>query len=102
MTNIDNLVKIQKEQSVTYESLPGFVAKYRIDPDMNLTLLSANARFMEYFGEEGESSPLYQRNIDVNMEIILKYGEEIRKEMCIRDSRRPALAQWTDGDVFYW
>ena len=79
MTNIDNLVKIQKEQSVTYESLPGVVAKYRIDPDMNLTLLSANARFMEYFGEEGESSPLYQRNIDVNMEIILKYGEEIRK-----------------------
>ena len=79
MTNIDNLVKIQKEQSVTYESLPGFVAKYRIDPDMNLTLLSANARFMEYFGEAGESSPLYQRNIDVNMEIILKYGEEIRK-----------------------
>ena len=79
MTNIDNLVKIQKEQSVTYESLPGFVAKYRIDPDMNLTLLSANARFMEYFGEEGENSPLYQRNIDVNMEIILKYGEEIRK-----------------------
>ena len=79
MTNIDNLVKIQKEQSVTYESLPGFVAKYRIDPDMNLTLLSANARFMEYFGEEGESSPLYQSNIDVNMEIILKYGEEIRK-----------------------
>lgn len=79
MTNIDNLVKIQKEQSVTYESLPGFVAKYRIDPNMNLTLLSANARFMEYFGEEGESSPLYQRNIDVNMEIILKYGEEIRK-----------------------
>ena len=79
MTNIDNLVKIQKEQSVTYESLPGFVAKYRIDSDMNLTLLSANARFMEYFGEEGESSPLYQRNIDVNMEIILKYGEEIRK-----------------------
>lgn len=79
MTNIDNLVKIQKEQSVTYESLPGFVAKYRIDPDMNLALLSANARFMEYFGEAGESSPLYQRNIDVNMEIILKYGEEIRK-----------------------
>lgn len=79
MTNIDNLVKIQKEQSVTYESLPGFVAKYRIDPDMNLTLLSANARFMEYFGEEGESSPLYRRNIDVNVESILKYGEEIRK-----------------------
>ena len=30
MTNIDKLVKMQKEQSVTYESLPGFVAKYRM------------------------------------------------------------------------
>ena len=30
LTNIDDLVRTQKEQSVTYENLPGFVAKYRI------------------------------------------------------------------------
>lgn len=54
ITNIDDLVQIQKEQSVTYESLPGFVAKYRIDQEMNMNLLEANARFTEYFGCEAE------------------------------------------------
>ena len=42
LTNVDDLVKMQREQSVTYESLPGFVAKYRIeklDSGMELTLL---------------------------------------------------------------
>ena len=79
MTNIDKLVKMQKEQSVTYESLPGFVAKYRIDADMNLTLLFANSRFVEYFGEGDENNPLYLRNIEDNREIILRYREEILK-----------------------
>ena len=79
MTNIDKLVKMQKEQSVTYESLPGFVAKYRIDADMNLTLLFANSRFVEYFGEGDEDNPLYLRNIEDNREIILRYREEILK-----------------------
>ena len=31
LTNIDNVVRIRKEQSVTYENLPGFVAKYRVE-----------------------------------------------------------------------
>ena len=79
MTNIDKLVKMQKEQSVTYESLPGFVAKYRIDADMNLTLLFANSRFVEYFGEGDEDNPLYLRNIEDNRKIISRYREEILK-----------------------
>ena len=79
MTNIDKLVKMQKEQSVTYESLPGFVAKYRIDADMNLKLLFANSRFVEYFGEGDEENPLYLRNIEDNREIISRYREEILK-----------------------
>ncbi len=29
LTNVDDLVRMEREQSVTYESLPGFVAKYR-------------------------------------------------------------------------
>ena len=79
MTYLDKLVKMQKEQSVTYESLPGFVAKYRIDADMNLTLLFANSRFVEYFGEGDEDNPLYLRNIEDNREIISRYREEILK-----------------------
>ena len=47
LTNIDDLVQMQRERSVTYENLPGFVAKYRIDWDLGMVLLDANARFME-------------------------------------------------------
>ena len=68
LTNIDHIVQMQKEQTVTYESLPGFVAKYQImikDGKMSFELLEANSRFMEYFGEVDEygQRPLYQKNL---------------------------------------
>ena len=50
MTNIDDIVKIQREKSIAYESLPGFVAKYRIGLDCSLELLDSNSRFKMYFG----------------------------------------------------
>lgn len=71
-TNIDDLMRMQREQSVTYESLPGFVAKYRIDRDLNMVLLESNARFLDYFGGEpvrGEN-PLYKKNIKDNWDVI--------------------------------
>ena len=77
MTNIDDLVRIQQEQSVTYESLPGFVAKYRIDQDLRMTLLDGNARFMEYFGEGGGKGSLHQENIDRNMDVLMEAREHI-------------------------
>ena len=83
LSNVDDLVQMQKEQSVTYESLPGFVAKYRIDQfheQMDLHLLSANERFMEYFGNDGNraGSSLYQKNIADNMEILNEQKAKIR------------------------
>ena len=75
LTNVDDLIKIQREQSVTYESLPGFVAKYRIDwmdGGLDMTLLEANGRFLDYFGPEGDrgGNPLYRQNILDNLEIL--------------------------------
>ena len=83
LTNVDDLVKMQREQSVTYESLPGFVAKYRIeklDSGMELTLLSANHRFMEYFGGNNNraADSLYNRNVQENMEMIERQKSRIR------------------------
>lgn len=76
MTNIDDVVRMQKEQSVTYESLPGFVAKYRIDPHLNLTLLEGNSRFMEYFGAGQDSdNSLHKENITKNLDVILSQRE---------------------------
>lgn len=80
ITNIDDLVHIQKEQSVTYESLPGFVAKYRIDQELNMTLLDSNARFVDYFGGEPErrGNELYQKNMADNWDIINGQRESIQ------------------------
>ena len=75
LTNIDNVVRIRKEQSVTYENLPGFVAKYRIEmeeDELNLILLDANVPFLNNFGEEKErrTSALSRQNMEDNAEII--------------------------------
>lgn len=79
LTNVDDLVRMQKEQSVTYESLPGFVAKYRIDNDLRMTLLEGNTRYMNYFGyDAGDGSGgLHLRNIEANMEAILEQKENL-------------------------
>ncbi|WP_425516070.1 response regulator [Anaerolentibacter hominis] len=79
MTNIDDVVRMQKEQSVTYESLPGFVAKYRIDPHLRLTLLEGNSKFMEYFGagKDGAEGILHRQNIVDNMDVIMEQREKL-------------------------
>ena len=56
ITNIDSLVRMQKEQSVTYENLPGFVAKYRVEAD-GFYFLDANDRFREFFACHGRTWP---------------------------------------------
>lgn len=80
MTNIDEAVKMQKEQSIAYESLPGFVAKYRIGQDYSMTLLNSNRRFKEYFGEIGKSEEedsLHLRNIRENWKVLEKHKADI-------------------------
>ena len=79
LTNIDDLVRMQREQSVTYDSLPGFVAKYRIEHDLQMTLLEANARFMKYFGSETErgGNSLCRKNIADNIEAINANREQM-------------------------
>lgn len=79
LTNVDDLIRVQKEQSVTYENLPGFVAKYRIDSELNLTLLEGNTQFMEYFGsgEYGSESALHRQNIIANWNAMQEQRESI-------------------------
>ncbi len=73
LTNVNDVIQMQKEQSVTYESLPGFVAKYRVERDLGLTLLEGNSRYMEYFGEAAaDGRDLHRKNIENNLPAILE------------------------------
>ena len=47
-TDVTDIIQTQKEQSVTYDNLPGFVAKIRVE-DEGFTLIEANARFRDFF-----------------------------------------------------
>lgn len=58
MTNVDDMVQKQIEQSITYDNLPGFVAKYRVNPS-GFTLLDANDKFIDFFGLDKEHLSVY-------------------------------------------
>lgn len=110
LTNIDDLVQMQRERSVTYENLPGFVAKYRIDQDLGMVLLDANARFMEYFGDNtnGELPALQGQNIRDNMETIQSHrnellkGEPVRFVMHVKDRKGQNLWLQVNAACIDW
>ncbi|MCD7994310.1 MAG: hybrid sensor histidine kinase/response regulator, partial [Clostridia bacterium] len=120
LTNVDDLMKMRKEQSVTYESLPGFVAKYRIeyiDNEIVLNLLSANDRFLDCFDPDGgpEGGPLYKTNIQDNLEIIdgqkarILAGEPLHFTMHVKGRKGQTLwlqvnatcVDWQEGKPVY-
>lgn len=80
MTNIDDVVKTQREKSIAYESLPGFVAKYRVEQDYSLNLLDSNTHFKEYFGGESnrrEADSLHLKNLEKNQKVFAEHKEDI-------------------------
>ncbi len=116
LTNVDGIVQMQREQSVTYESLPGFVAKYRVGQDLSLKLLEGNRRFIEYFGDgENGENPLHLKNIRANWTSIqenrekLLCGEPVQFVMNVMSRNGKALwlqvnascVNWQDGCPVY-
>lgn len=70
ITDIDDLVRTRMEQSITYNSIPGFVAKFLIKRDMQIELLEANDQFKAFFGTDYDSQAVLQLNLDINREAI--------------------------------
>lgn len=71
MNNIDEVMQMRAEQSVIYDNLPGFVAKYQVGPQLQLKLLDANRKFLEFFGDDSwknEEYIVFARNIERNSE----------------------------------
>lgn len=80
MTDINDLVLMQKTQTITYNALPGFAAKYHIGRDFKPTLLEANARYTDFFGDgcwEGRQNPLFKQNYSLNRQAIDSSREKI-------------------------
>lgn len=81
ITDVDDLVQMHKTQSITFDNIPGFVAKFLIKDGLKLELLDANANFAAFFGlKEGSviDEPVLQRNLDINRDAILSQFNNVK------------------------
>lgn len=118
MTDINDIMQMKIEQSVTYDNLPGFVGKYRVQSGPRFTLLAANDRYVDFFGEgcwREMEDPLYRDNFVRNQEIfkahersflagepahfIVKMKEHHGKEAFLQVNA--SCVDWQDGDPVY-
>lgn len=102
MTNINDVMKMKMEQSITYDNLPGFVAKYRVEEDLSFILLEANARFLDFFGEESWKNmgyPLFRRNVEQNQEIFLKNKDRLLRGEPVHFTVR--MNSWRGNEAWF-
>ena len=111
MTDITDIIQIQQEQSVTYDSLPGFVGKYRVEQDFRFTLLDANDRFLDFFGKDsfrGMDDPVFRKNIERNELVFQEHrmrilaGEPVHFTVCMESWRGDAAWLQINADCIDW
>lgn len=82
ITDINDLIEMEKTQSITYNNIPGFAAKFLIRTDRDLELLEANDKFEKFFGISecrDMSDKIMKMNLDMNRDVILSQMEQIQK-----------------------
>ena len=80
MTDITDIIQMRIEQSITYDNMPGFVAKYRVKKDLSFVLIDANQKFLDFFGEDSwknEEYSVYRSNVERNQAVFLEHKEEL-------------------------
>lgn len=111
MTNIDDFVNMQRAQSITYNNIPGFVAKYLIKDYLHIELLEANNQFIEFFNtspERGINDNLFRKNMESNKEKIIpqleqvKKGEHIRFLAELKNKEDKTVFMQANGDCVDW
>ena len=113
-TDVTDMIRTQMEQSITYDSLPGFVAKFRMRPN-SFDLIYANDRYIEFFGNEIKSYSLENMKLVKNRDAIIENIPAIREGKPVRfvlqvkgKAGNEAWLQlsadcvdWQDGDPVY-
>ncbi len=100
LVNVDDTVKMQKAQSITYNNISGFVAKYLIRDYLNIEFLEANRQFTEFFGvsNRGTNDTLFRLNVESNREQIIPQLEQVRRGEHVRFLAR---LQNHDGKILF-
>lgn len=117
MTNVEELMQIRVEQTVTYDNIPGFIAKYRVTKD-RFQLVEANDKFIDFFGLDRLSLTSYnafskldeksKRLLNRHLPLMLK-GESVHLVVHSKDKQgndawlqlNGACVGWVEGDPVY-
>lgn len=111
MTNIDDFVKMQQTQSITYNNIPGFVAKYLVRDYHHIELLEANRQFLEFFGTSPKrkvDDTLFRENVDANRDHIIpqlevmNQGGHVRFLAQLKNREGKTVFMQTNGDCVDW
>lgn len=111
ITDINDLIDMQKTQSITFDNIPGFVAKYLVRDDLQFELLDANDRFADFFGVRSDcnlDNPVLQMNLDINRDAILSQLAQIKAgkhvHFLARLQNREGHTVWMqiNGDCVDW
>lgn len=111
ITDIDDLVQMKMDQSITYNNFPGFVAKFLVEKSGNIRLLDANDRFVAFFGsreEKSSSGQLFSKNMEKNKARIglqlenAAQGKPIRFLANLENKRGEALWMQVSGECVDW
>lgn len=81
ITDINDIIQMQKMQTVTFNNISGFVAKYLIKDRFNIKLMDANDKFMEFFDTQGNNEDfksLLLKNFDDNIDSMLPQFENVK------------------------
>lgn len=111
ITNVDNIVKMQEAQTITYNNISGFVAKYLIKDYRHIKLLEANDQFTAFFGTSEKrdcQEPLFRANVEANKELIIPRLDQVKKgehiHFLAKLQNREGRTVWmqVNGDCVDW
>lgn len=115
-TCVDDVVQLERERSIAFDAIPGFVARIRMRKN-GLKLLYGNDRFVDFFGpvDEAASQALFRENAAMNHDVIkenypaMRRGESVSLEVVGRSRRGEEASfrlyadciDWVEGDPVY-
>lgn len=81
VTEVSDIMLARSEHSADYDDIPGLVARYRVPKDLDLKILGANNRFMQFFGDDimEPGNTLYRRDLEKNLDVLAAHRAELLK-----------------------
>lgn len=110
ITNVDEMMQQRIAQSITYNNMPGFIAKYRVN-ESGFKLIEANDRFIDFFGLDKDHLSAYlpfakatsasQEKIREHLPKLLK-GEPVHFVIESRDKNDNTAYLQLNGECVGW